>query len=129
MYCTVHDIALGLLNRLNLYVIIILVATIYLQMWNRRQATLAWEWDLMETEYGEDEEIRLEYQFAANKNYRISPVTKRREPYMAQWKRVGRFALSRTGVIFLVNNLIIQIKSIFKILHRILLNTFSASFY
>jgi hypothetical protein len=79
-------------------------------MWNRRQATLAWEWDLMETEFGEDEEIRLEYQFAANKNYRISPVTKRPEPYLAPWKRVGRYALSRTGVIFLVNDLFFKNK-------------------
>lgn len=70
-------------------------------MWNRRQARLAWEWDLMESEFGEDEEIRLEYEFTA-KSYRISPVTRRREPFMSPWKRVGRFALSGAGVIFLV---------------------------
>lgn len=79
-----------------------LLATIYLELWSRQQARLAWEWDLMETEFGENEEIRVEYEMTAT-NYRISPITKQREPYLPTWKKAGRFFLSGSGVIFLVN--------------------------
>ena len=77
-------------------------ATIYLEMWSRRQSRLAWEWDLMETEFGENEEVRVEYEMTTTR-YRISPITKQREPYLPIWQRAGRFALSGSGVIFLVN--------------------------
>lgn len=79
------------------------IATIYLELWKRRQASLAWEWDLMDAEFGESAEIRLEYELAAS-DVRMSPVTKQHEPYMPPWKKNVRFALSAAGVFFIVRS-------------------------
>ena len=62
---------------------------------------MAWEWDLLDREFGEDEEVRLEYQLKA-KDVRISPVTRKWEPYIPRWKHNLRLAASGIGVSFIV---------------------------
>ena len=76
-----------------------IVATAFLETWKRRQARLSWEWDLMETGFIDDEEIRPEYESRA-REYRISPVTKRHEPYIPQRKHAVQYIVSGAGIIF-----------------------------
>ncbi len=59
----------------------------------------------METELGEEEEMRPEYELVAT-NYRISPITKREEPFVLPWKRKTRLVISGSGVIFIVRSFI-----------------------
>ena len=70
-----------------------------METWKRRQARLSWEWDLMETGFIDDEEIRPEYESRA-REYRISPVTKRHEPYIPQRKHAVQYIVSSAGIIF-----------------------------
>ncbi|XP_033223638.1 anoctamin-4 isoform X2 [Belonocnema kinseyi] len=62
-------------------------ATTFLEMWNRRQAVLAWEWDLQNSDG--DEEPRPEFETSV-KTCRINPVTREREPYMPALSRAWR---------------------------------------
>ena len=74
-------------------------ATTFLELWKRRQAILAWEWDLQNSDG--DEEPRPEFE-ASVKTYRINPVTREREPYMPAWSRAWRFAVTTSIVFFMV---------------------------
>lgn len=71
----------------------------FLAFWKRRQAVIAWEWDLSNFE---DEEVtRPEYE-ANVKTKRINPVTKKPEPYLPPWNKMGRVALTMSFVFFMV---------------------------
>lgn len=68
-------------------------------MWKRRQAVLAWEWDL---QHGEgDEEPRPEFETSV-KTFRINPVTREREPYLPVWSRTLRYVATGSIVFFMV---------------------------
>lgn len=101
--CGVGELISNSFRRLVISEVNVNAATIYLELWKRRQASLAWEWDLMETEFGENKEVRPEYELAAT-DVRISPVTKQKEAYMPTWKKNVRFALSTAGVLFVVSS-------------------------
>lgn len=68
-------------------------------MWKRRQAVLAWEWDLQNGE--NDEEPRPEFE-ASVKTFRINPVTREREPYLPVWDRTRRYIATGSIVFFMV---------------------------
>lgn len=68
-------------------------------MWRRRQAVLAWEWDLQNGE--NDEEPRPEFE-ASVKTFRINPVTREREPYLPVWHRTRRYMVTGSLVFFMV---------------------------
>ncbi|KAL1116216.1 hypothetical protein AAG570_005711 [Ranatra chinensis] len=74
-------------------------ATTFLELWKRRQAVIAWEWDLQFTE--EDEEPRPEFETSV-KTFRTNPVTRRKEPYMPTWTRAIRFAITGSMVFFMI---------------------------
>lgn len=66
-------------------------ATAFLEMWKRRQAIIAWQWDLHTGI--EDEETRPEYD-SSSKIYTINPVTRRREPFVPTWNRLLQITIS-----------------------------------
>ena len=60
---------------------------------------IAWEWDLSNFE---DEEVtRPEYE-ANVKTKRINPVTKKPEPYLPPWNKMGRVVLTTSFVMFML---------------------------
>ncbi|XP_011495635.1 PREDICTED: anoctamin-4 [Ceratosolen solmsi marchali] len=74
-------------------------ATTFLEMWKRKQAVLAWEWDLQNGEG--DEEPRPEFE-ASVKTFRINPVTREREPYLPVWSRTMRYVATGSIVFFMI---------------------------
>ncbi|CAB0010579.1 unnamed protein product [Nesidiocoris tenuis] len=74
-------------------------ATTFLELWKRRQAVIAWEWDLQYTE--EDEEPRPEFE-ASVKTFRINPVTRQKEPYMPPAQRAWRYTITVSTVFFMI---------------------------
>lgn len=75
------------------------VATTFLELWKRKQAVVAWEWDLQNVE--EDEEPRPEFE-ATVKTFRTNPVTRLKEPYIPAWNKMLRFAVTGSMVFFMV---------------------------
>lgn len=78
------------------------VGTVFMELWKRRQARLAWEWDLIEEHAVYDEEVRPEYETKAS-DYRINPVTREREAYISPRKVAIRYTLSIMGISLLVS--------------------------
>ncbi|KAJ8668107.1 hypothetical protein QAD02_009770 [Eretmocerus hayati] len=74
-------------------------ATTFLEMWKRRQAVLAWEWDLQNSDG--DEEPRPEFETSV-KTFRINPVTREREAYLPVWSRTLRYICSGSIVFFMI---------------------------
>ncbi|KAI5730955.1 hypothetical protein M8J77_002582 [Diaphorina citri] len=74
-------------------------ATTFLELWKRRQAVIAWEWDLQNAE--DDEEPRPEFESSV-KTFRTNPVTRRKEPYMPTADKSLRFAISAASVLFMI---------------------------
>lgn len=61
-------------------------ATVFLKMWKRREAELAYEWDTYDIKEHEDSVLRPEYEQSAPSR-RPNPVTRELEPYVP--RRVG----------------------------------------
>ena len=76
-----------------------LVATLFVELWKRRQAVLAWEWDLEMDD--QEEQTRPEFE-AEVRTRRINPVTKYPEPFIPGWNKFGRVAFTNAFVAFLV---------------------------
>ncbi|CAH1112019.1 unnamed protein product [Psylliodes chrysocephalus] len=74
-------------------------ATVFLEMWRRKQSVIQWEWDLQDTE--QDEEPRPEFETSV-KTFRTNPVTRDKEPYLPTWTRVGRLAITGSAVFFML---------------------------
>ncbi|XP_073997753.1 anoctamin-4-like isoform X3 [Rhodnius prolixus] len=74
-------------------------ATTFLELWKRRQAIIAWEWDLQYTE--EDEEARPEFE-ATVKTFRTNPVTRQKEPYMPAGQKAWRMVVTSSTVLFMI---------------------------
>lgn len=75
-------------------------ATMFLEFWKRRQAEIAYEWDLLGYE-DEEEQPRPEYEAAAS-NTRLNPITKVDEPYISVGKKIPRFVCSFSFVLFML---------------------------
>lgn len=75
-------------------------ATSFLELWQRKQSVLKWEWDLQDIE--SDEENRPEFE-ATVKTFRMNPVTREKEPYMPTWSRAARFMATGSAVLFMIS--------------------------
>ena len=106
---TLHTVSANALY----YHIISLSATLFVEIWKRRQSVLAWEWDLEM----DDQEEQPRPEFEVGKHYsqlsslfsqaevrtrRINPVTKYPEAYLPGYSKLGRIALTTSFVLFLV---------------------------
>lgn len=83
----------------RLFTLFIIAATTFLELWKRKQAVVAWEWDLQNVE--EDEEPRPEFEASVN-TFKMNPVTRRKEPYIPVWNRALRFTATGGLVFFMV---------------------------
>ena len=72
----------------------------FLELWKRRQAVLQWEWDL--ENYEEEEEVRPQFH-AKVKTTRLNPVTKKFEPYIPFFNKMGRYVAVNSLVILMVS--------------------------
>merc|ERR1719376_534934 len=73
-------------------------ATMFLELWKRRQAVLQWHWDL--ENYEEEEEVRPQYA-ARVKTMRENPVTKKMEAYMPFYSQCVRLVTINGLLIFM----------------------------
>ncbi len=71
----------------------------FLEMWKRRQAVIAWEWDL--TTFEDDEQTRPEFEVKV-KTKRINPVTKKPEPFLPGWNKAVRVVFTTSFVFLMV---------------------------
>ena len=60
-------------------------------MWKRKQALIAWQWDLHSGI--EDEDTRPEYDLDAT-IYKVNPVTRRKEPFVPSWRKALQLCFS-----------------------------------
>ncbi len=72
----------------------------FLEMWKRRQAVIAWEWDL--TTFEDDEQTRPEFEVKV-KTKRINPVTKKPEPFLPGWNKAVRVVFTTSFVFLMVS--------------------------
>ena len=84
-------------------------ATGFLEMWKRKQAVIAWEWDL--TNFEEEEQMRPEYE-ASVKTTRINPVTQTHEPYMPAWIKFKKLVFTNIFVIFMLTIVLMAVFAI-----------------
>ena len=75
-------------------------ATIFLEMWRRREISLAYEWDMLQFE--EDFEPPRPVFVAKAKTKRKNPVTGKEEPYIPFSQRAGKFTCAFVVVSFMV---------------------------
>ena len=83
-------------------------ATSFIEFWKRRQAVIAWEWDL--TNFEEEEQTRPEFEGHV-KSTRINPVTRKHEPYLSPWDKAARVVFTNSFVFVMVNhitNIVVQ---------------------
>ena len=59
MFCTMYNLVFNLTYCSNLPNIFT-SAIVFLELWKRKQAVIAWEWDL--TKFEEDEPLRPQYE-------------------------------------------------------------------
>lgn len=102
----------------------LLWATVFLELWKRREAELACEWDCYDIEQ-DDSGPRPEYE-ARTQLLRVSPVTNEEEPYISKYKRTFWFMQSLSGLMFLI--LLVVAAIIGLIVSRILFYGFLKSF-
>lgn len=74
-------------------------ATLFLELWRRKQSVIQWEWDLQGIE--EDEEPRPEFETSV-KTFRTNPVTREKEPYLPTWSKSLRLIATGSAVFFMV---------------------------
>lgn len=75
-------------------------ATMFMELWKRRQAKLAWEWNLGTFELSQ-EVVRPEYE-AQVFTYRVNPVTLTFEPYLPFWTKIAKFLTANSVVVFML---------------------------
>ncbi|XP_076035437.1 anoctamin-5-like [Oratosquilla oratoria] len=74
-------------------------ATMFLELWKRKQAVIQWQWDL---EYFEEEEdLRPEFEEKV-KTTRINPVTNKPEPYLPFLNRLTRYVAANSLVLMML---------------------------
>lgn len=77
----------------------VFAATVFLELWRRKECVIQWEWDLHNIE--RDEEPRPEFETSV-KTFRTNPVTREKEPYLPSWSRALRFFATGSAVGFMV---------------------------
>ncbi|KAK8378725.1 hypothetical protein O3P69_009442 [Scylla paramamosain] len=74
-------------------------ATMFLELWKRKQAVIQWQWDL--ENYEEEEELRPEFEEKVTTT-RINPVTNKPEPYLPLWSQITRLVATHSIVIMML---------------------------
>ncbi|XP_045615890.1 anoctamin-4 isoform X2 [Procambarus clarkii] len=74
-------------------------ATMFLELWKRKQAVIQWQWDM--DGYEEEEELRPEYEEKVTTT-RINPVTNKPEPYLPLWSQITRLVAANSLVLLLL---------------------------
>nr|XP_053626544.1 anoctamin-4-like [Cherax quadricarinatus] len=74
-------------------------ATMFLELWKRKQAVIQWQWDL--EGYEEEEELRPEYEEKVTTT-RLNPVTNKPEPYLPLWNQITRLVAANSVVILML---------------------------
>lgn len=74
-------------------------AVVFLELWTRKQAVIAWQWDL--TKFEEDEPLRPQYE-AKVQTKRINPVTKKAEPYLPPHQKAIKLVWAYSFVLFML---------------------------
>ncbi|XP_020601882.1 anoctamin-4-like isoform X1 [Orbicella faveolata] len=82
-------------------------ATMFLEFWKRRQAEIAYEWDLLGYE-DEEEQPRPEYEALALET-RLNPITKVEEPFISIGKKVPRFVCGISFIVFMLALVLIAV--------------------
>ncbi|XP_029904048.1 anoctamin-5b isoform X2 [Myripristis murdjan] len=74
--------------------------TLFLEFWKRRQARLAYEWDLVDFEE-EQQQLQIRPEFEAKcTDKRLNRITQEMEPYLPLTSKCVRFCVSGATVIF-----------------------------
>uniref|UniRef100_G1SCV2 Anoctamin n=1 Tax=Oryctolagus cuniculus TaxID=9986 RepID=G1SCV2_RABIT len=74
------------------------IVTLFLEFWKQRQATLEYQWDLVDFEE-EQQQLQLRPEFEAMcKHRKMNTVTKEMEPHMPLWNRIPWYVLSGATV-------------------------------
>ncbi|KAB0791795.1 hypothetical protein PPYR_03595 [Photinus pyralis] len=81
-------------------------ATLFLELWRRKQSMIQWEWDLQGTE--QDEEPRSEFETSV-KTFRTNPVTREKEPYLPAWSKSVRYLITGSAVFFMMATVMIAV--------------------
>lgn len=84
-------------------------ATSFIEFWKRRQAVIAWEWDL--TNFEEEEQTRPEYESKV-KTTRINPVTRKPEPFVSPMDKALRVVMTSSVVLTMLMVVLIVVLSI-----------------
>ncbi|XP_050300119.1 anoctamin-4 isoform X2 [Anthonomus grandis grandis] len=74
-------------------------ATVFLELWRRKQSVIQWEWDLQDTE--QDEEARPEFETSV-KTFRTNPVTREKEPYLPTSQKAFKYVITGSAVFFMI---------------------------
>ncbi|KAH6923688.1 hypothetical protein HPB50_005150 [Hyalomma asiaticum] len=75
-------------------------ATIFIELWKRRQCVLGWEWNLADIDTLTDV-VNPEYEAKATV-YKLNPVTMRYEPYVPFWEKIIRISGANSVVLFML---------------------------
>ncbi|XP_065300565.1 anoctamin-5-like [Dermacentor albipictus] len=75
-------------------------ATIFMELWKRRQSVLALQWNLNEVDRLTDV-VYPEYEAKATL-YKLNPVTMIYEPYVPAWEKVARIAAANSVVLVML---------------------------
>ncbi|CAN7995445.1 unnamed protein product, partial [Ixodes hexagonus] len=82
-------------------IFIALWATVFMELWKRRQAVLKWEWKLSDLDTLSNV-VKPEYEARA-RVYRLNPVTLNYEPYVPLWERILRISCTASVVILMLS--------------------------
>ncbi|MCL4142507.1 UNVERIFIED_CONTAM: hypothetical protein GTU68_062604 [Idotea baltica] len=74
-------------------------ATMFLELWKRKQVVIQWQWDM--ENYEDEEELRPQYEEEV-KHMKINPVTKKKEPYLPFWNKMGRCMAANSLVLLML---------------------------
>ncbi|XP_042885220.1 anoctamin-4-like isoform X2 [Penaeus japonicus] len=85
-------------------------ATMFLELWKRKQSVIQWQWDL--ENYEEEEELRPEYEEKVTTT-RINPVTNKPEPYMPLTDKLSRYVASYSVILVM---LFVMLASVFSVI-------------
>ncbi|CAN7995446.1 unnamed protein product, partial [Ixodes hexagonus] len=75
-------------------------ATIFIELWKRRQAVLGWEWNLTDVDTI-TEVVNPDYESKATV-YKLNPVTMTYEPYVPLWEKIARISGANSVVLFML---------------------------
>ncbi|XP_076311109.1 anoctamin-4 isoform X2 [Tachypleus tridentatus] len=94
-------------------------ATMFMELWKRKQARTAWEWNLSSAEHSL-EMIRPEYE-AKVFTYKFNPVTMTFEPFLPFWEKVARITGVNSLVLLMLFSVMVAVFAV--IVYRIIIVT------